>query len=312
MIECDSSEIDETMTLTVQSGQKNIRLDLFLKDSFHGLSRSYFQNLINDGQILVNKKKAKKSYVTEVDDEIEVKFVINDELTLLPEKIPLDILYEDEYFVVINKKAGIVVHPAFGNWSGTLVNALLYHCQTMEKDASCRPGIVHRLDKDTTGVLVAAKTQESQRKLADLFAARQVEKSYLALCLGSPKSVLTIQAPLGRHPIFRKKMAVMEASGKEAYTELHPVQRGKNVSLVRLFIKTGRTHQIRVHLAHIGCPVLGDSIYGRQRDNESYKAKRQMLHAERIAFMHPYTNKLLDITAPFPSDMEEHVKLLVR
>jgi 23S rRNA pseudouridine1911/1915/1917 synthase len=283
-----------------------MRLDSLLKNYYRTSSRTYFQGLIEEKFVLVNGEPAKKSYKPEVDDEIEVQFVVTKDLQALPEDIPLDILYEDEHMLAVNKPADLVVHPGHGNWTGTFVNALLFYCKTLERqDDICgdvRPGIVHRLDKDTSGVLIAAKTREMHQKLALLFSSRTIKKRYLALCLGKPKE-MTINEPIGRHPIFRKEMAVLAVGGKHAVTHIQVLQSNGDLSLIEVDLETGRTHQIRIHMKHIGHPLLGDPVYGREGQNERYKATRQMLHAESISFIHPITNIALEIKAPMPEDM---------
>jgi len=307
----ESTETHEnTETITVQPWQQNQRLDALLHQAFPTSSRTYFQGLIEEGLVLVNGKSVKKSFKAEMDDEIEVQFQLTKELEILPENIPLNILYEDEFLIAVNKPAHMVVHPAHGNWRGTFVNALLFYCKNLEKQDALRPGIVHRLDKETSGVLVATKTIEAHRALSAAFAARQVDKSYLALISGAPQA-MTIRAPLGRHPVYRKQMAVVAIGGKEAITHIEPVQAKGKVSLVRVNLETGRTHQIRVHLKHIGCPILGDSLYGVETLNKLYKARRQMLHAASIAFLHPVTGKFVRIEAPLPEDMQSRLESLL-
>jgi 23S rRNA pseudouridine1911/1915/1917 synthase len=292
-----------TETLVIQSWQLNYRLDSLLRDFYKTSSRTYFQKLIDDGLILVNGKPVKKSYKPVVDDEVEVQFVATKELELTPENIPLDILYEDADILAINKPPGMVVHPGYGNWTHTFVNALLFHCRELEKSDNVRPGIVHRLDKETSGVLLAAKTYAMQKALTSLFSERKIDKQYIAICLGKPEDALTIKAPIGRHPVYRKEMAVLENGGKEATTHIKLLKTNKNLSVVSVLLETGRTHQIRVHMKHIGHPILGDSVYGREGQNLLYKAERQMLHAEQISFLHPFTKCEVVIKAPLPQDM---------
>jgi 23S rRNA pseudouridine1911/1915/1917 synthase len=242
-----------------------------------------------------------------VGDEIEVQFVVSRELELVPENIPLDILYEDEWIIAVNKPAGMVVHPAFGNWTGTFVNALLYHCRHLERNDDVRPGIVHRLDKDTSGVLLAAKSVDVLRKLSDLFAERTIEKTYLAVCVGKPASQ-EVCVPIGRHPIHRKQMAVLQEGGKEATTILQQMQAGKRVSLVRLQPKTGRTHQLRVHMKHIGHPIVGDPLYGRDDINAAYGINHQLLHAYSLSFLHPVLQTQVVLHAPLPPKMDQIIE----
>ncbi|MDB6081163.1 MAG: putative pseudouridine synthase Cpar [Chlamydiia bacterium] len=292
-----------TNTLIVEPWQQHMRLDQLLKNQYNTSSRTYFQKLIEEGFVVVNGRAVKKSYKPEIDDEIEVQFILTKELEVLPEEISLDILYEDEHMLAINKPANMVVHPGYGNWTGTFVNALLFYCKSLEKQDTIRPGIVHRLDKETSGVLIAAKTYEMHKKLSLLFSSRQIQKRYLCVSLGCPKEI-TIQAPIGRHPVYRKQMTVLAVGGKEAITHLEVVKSSGALSVVSVNLETGRTHQIRVHMRHIGHPLLGDSLYGREGENQLYKAKRQMLHAESIAFIHPITQKEIVIRAPLPEDMQ--------
>ncbi|KAF3362764.1 Ribosomal large subunit pseudouridine synthase D [Chlamydiales bacterium STE3] len=227
---------------------------------------------------------------------------------MIPENIPLDILYEDDAVLVVNKPKGLVIHPAPGNWSHTFANALLYHCQKTTKwDASCletlRPGIVHRLDKDTTGVLIAAKNLSAQQKLTQSFANREVYKEYLAICVGCPKSG-KVEARIGRHPKIRQKMAIVP-NGREALSYIENLHSEGGLSLVKVIIATGRTHQVRLHLNFLNTPVLGDPLYGRESANSKYKAERPYLHAASLRIMHPFQEKSLSLSADLPQDMKE-------
>ncbi len=289
-------------SLFVEPNEQDVRLDKLLVDRYKNLSRTYFQWLISEGYVSVNGEIVKKSQKLEAGDEIEVQFVPTVELDLTPENIPLNILYEDEYMIAVNKPAGLVVHPGPGNWKGTFVNALLYHCKGLERTDDIRPGIVHRLDKETSGVLIAAKTKEMHLKLSDLFARRQVEKHYLAICLGSPTNQ-TIDAPIGRSPTQRKLMAVVE-TGKPARTHIETLATNGTLSLLDINLETGRTHQIRVHLKHIQHPILGDDVYGKML----YGATRQLLHASTLSFIHPMTKRPLLLKAEVPEDMKQFIE----
>lgn len=283
------------------------RLDKLLASRFPDLSRAYFQHLIEQELVLVNGNKVKKREKPQTGDEIDIHFSLTPELDILPEPVPLEVLYEDEHLLVVNKPAGMVVHPAPGNWTKTFVNALLYHCsQLPECGDPKRPGIVHRLDKETSGVLLAAKTSSAHRKLVASFAERIIHKEYLAICTGHLTDRL-INLPIGRHPIHRQQMTVLSTGGKEARTYLHPLATFGNLSLVQCVLETGRTHQIRVHLKHIGNPLLGDSVYGNQAANKKFGTARQLLHAHRLFFKHPITNQLLKIEAPLPQDMSSFI-----
>lgn len=288
--------------LFVEEGEETKRLDKLLFDRFGGTySRTYFQKLIEEGLVLVNGEQVKKRTKPSIGDEIEVEFSFPLEVELKPEAIPLTILYEDEDLLVVDKPAGLVVHPAPGNWTGTFANALLYHCKSLEKkEGDMRPGIVHRLDKDTSGVLLAAKNLHTQWKLIEAFSERKVYKEYAAITLGDPGN-RTIQTLIGRDPKNRQKMAITE-KGKTARSIVKTLRSGRELSLLSIVIETGRTHQIRVHLSSVGAPVLGDSLYGRQGENKKYKCERQLLHASKLRFLHPITGKEIEVTAPLPGD----------
>lgn len=297
--------------ITITAEEEGERLDKILTARFQGeQSRTYFQHLIDQGKVLINGKVQKKRHIPQEGDEVQIFFIINNEINLEPENIPFDIIFEDESIIVINKPAGLVVHPAVGNWTGTLVNGLLYHCQQLNQNRDAqdlRPGIVHRLDKDTTGLIVAAKTSKSHQKLIEMFSNREIEKQYLAICLGNPGTKV-INTLIGRHPYDRKKMAVLEEKGREAITQCQSLAFADNLSLVKINLETGRTHQIRVHMKHIGTPVLGDPVYGNSNQQAKYGINRQMLHAYSLKFKHPITNQLLEIKAPIPADMRQLIE----
>jgi 23S rRNA pseudouridine1911/1915/1917 synthase len=291
-------------SIIVTQAEGSCRLDKLLTLRYPEHSRTYFQYLIEEGFVLLNGQRAKKRLLPKEGDEIEVCFQLTPELSLEAEDIPLDILYEDEHILAINKSAGMVVHPAPGHWSGTFVNALLGYCKQLPTQDPLRPGIVHRLDKDTTGVLIAAKTVEAHQKLIEKFANRTMEKTYLAICIGKPADGI-ISAPIGRHPIHRKEMAVIPG-GRDAVTDVRVIAIGQNLALALLKPKTGRTHQIRVHLKHLKAPILGDTVYGAAKQ----AADRQMLHAYKLSFSHPITNAPITICAPIPSDMKHWMQQL--
>ena len=285
------------------------RLDKLLSEKFKSSSRTYFQYLIENGSVLVNNKKIKKRFIPKIGDEIEIFFQALPDISLKAENIPLDILYEDEYIIAINKKANMVVHPAVGNWSNTFVNALLYHCKDLiYEDSDIRPGIVHRLDKDTTGVLLAAKTIKAQQNLIEQFKNREIKKKYLAITINKPKNQI-LSAPIARHKIKRKEMTIVE-TGKEAITKIEVLKSNDKISLIEATPKTGRTHQIRVHLKHLLCPILGDETYGSKSHNNNYKVFAQLLHAHSIEFLHPITNVPLKITAPMTQNMQKFIEIL--
>jgi 23S rRNA pseudouridine1911/1915/1917 synthase len=280
------------------------RLDKLLSTRFSPYSRTYFQYLIEKEAVLLNGGVTKKRRYPLAGDQIEVTFLPVEDLLLEPEPLPLDILYEDEEIISINKPAGMVVHPAPGHLRGTFVHALLHHCKTITLPGKeYRPGIVHRLDKETSGVLIAAKTPQAHEKLVEQFKNREIDKEYLAITVGHPPSC-TIEAPIGRHRVRRKEMAVLEERGKPATTIVTPLKRGEHFSLISAKLITGRTHQIRVHLKHRGTPILGDSVYGSPKLNAKYQINRQLLHAFRLTLSHPITQKPLSLSAPLPEDMK--------
>ncbi len=299
-------------TIFVTPEESGTRLDKVLSERFvNHYSRTYFQTLIDAGLVLLNGRQVKKRAAPKAGDEIEVNFALSPQSEIAPEPIPLEILFEDDDLIVINKSAGMIVHPAPGVWSGTFVNALLHHCRTLSPEPEdVRPGIVHRLDKETSGVLVAAKNLRAQADLVAQFSSRSVSKRYLALCLGHP-GIGTVKAPIGRHPVNRKTMAVVE-TGKEAISEYETLAFNHQLALVQVKILTGRTHQIRVHLSHIGHPILGDSVYGRPALNDKFGVKRQLLHAETLQLTHPVSKEALTFTAPIPDDMERVIQKLTK
>jgi len=304
-------EIDSFFIAEDEAGE---RLDKILASRLSTAgSRTYFQYLISEHKVLLNGVPVKKRIKPKSGDEIEIEYVLTPELTLSPENIPLKILFEDDALLVVDKPAGMVVHPAPGNWTGTFVNALLFHCQGLLANPSSsssqewRPGIVHRLDKDTSGLLIAAKTSRAQQRLMDMFAERKIYKEYLAICIGNLNEGV-IDAPIGRHPIQRKLMAVVEEGGRNALTEYRALASNGKLSLVRVVIATGRTHQIRVHMKYRGAPVLGDPVYGNPSWNAKYRLNRQMLHAYRLRFDHPLTGESLAFEAEIPEDMRQVIK----
>jgi len=300
------------------------RLDVYLVLSGIGVSRTRAATLIAKGKVLVNGQQVKASYRVKPGDVITAEFEHEPELTIQPEPMELNIIYEDDDVVVVDKPAGLVVHPARGNRTGTLVQGLLYHCKALplRSDSVLRPGVVHRLDKDTTGLLMFAKTDEALRSLGAQIEHRTVLREYLAFAWGDFELTTgTIDAPIGRHTIDRQRMAVTPFSARTAITNFEVLRRYNICTYLRLRLKTGRTHQIRVHLQHIGHPVVGDPDYGgrsltvlSQKDQIPFfreilsRIKRQALHAARLGFVHPRTKKFLEFTSPLPEDME---KLLI-
>lgn len=294
--------------LRVAAGEEGIRTDVWLTRQLKELSRSRIKALIRSGHIaLADGRRIKEHRATRSGDALRVVIPPPEEAALRPEPIPLDILYEDADLIVVNKPAGLVVHPAAGHPSGTLVNALLHHCPDLAGiGGERRPGIVHRLDKDTSGALVAAKNEQAMAGLAAQFKARAVEKNYLAFVWGTPVPPAgAVETLIGRHAKDRKRMSANPRSGRPALTHYATLETFGGLSLLRVRIATGRTHQIRVHMAHLGHPVVGDRQYGpRSRPALPCPVLRQMLHAEQLVLTHPATGRRLSIAAPLPADME--------
>ncbi len=291
----------ETYHLPIDASQKGSRLDKALSEYLDSVSRSYLQKLIKEGYVTVNDKQEKASYRLEPDDMVMVTLPDEEPLDVLPENIPLDILYEDAELLVVNKPKGMVVHPAAGHSGGTLVNALLYHCagQLSGINGVQRPGIVHRIDKDTTGALVVCKTDRAHQSLAIQLKEHTITRRYQAIVLHNIKEDSgTVDAPIGRHPTDRKKMTVNERNGKRAVTHYRVLERFGNYTYIECRLETGRTHQIRVHMSHIGHPLLGDEIYGPAKC--PFKLQGQCLHAMVLGFCHPVTGEYMEFTAPLP------------
>lgn len=285
----------------------SVRLDKLLPKRFPGYSRSYFQHLIDRNLILLNDLPVKKQIRPEIGDEISVAFQEIPILDVKPEPIDLEILYEDEDIIAVNKPPSMVVHPAPGAYTGTFANALMHHCKELNpKDfEELRPGIVHRLDKDTSGVIIAAKTLLAHQKLTAQFASRNIEKLYLAICCGTPPEG-EFSAPIKRHPIKRKLMTVHE-EGKEAITVFKVLGKSDGLAAISCKLITGRTHQIRIHLKHLKCPVLGDCTYGSEHLNQKWGANRQLLHAHKLKISHPISEIPIELTAPIPTDMKNFI-----
>jgi len=309
----------ETLTFQVVSDHAGTRLDAYLASQIAGWSRARLQRLIDNEDVLVNGKASKPSYKLREHDEVEVELIAPAADAFAPEDIPIEIVYEDDTLVVVNKPAGLVVHPAAGTTSGTLANALAYHFQNLPGRA--RPGLVHRLDRDTSGLLVVAKTESAIENLSDQFRDRTVYKSYVALVHGRMEANSgKIDQPLARDPANRTRMAVVR-SGRNALT-LYRVKRGfDRFTLLDLELKTGRTHQIRVHLAWLKHPVVGDETYGAGRDNTIQDARlrarvrslnRQFLHAEKLGFTHPKTGEFVKFESPLPEELTELLASLVK
>ncbi|HEX6732951.1 MAG TPA: RluA family pseudouridine synthase [Pyrinomonadaceae bacterium] len=303
----------ETLIFTVDQESAGMRLDAYLASRVEKWSRSRLQRLIESEDVLLNSLPTKASYKLRANDEVEVELTTTDPSRFTPEDIPIDVLYEDEAIAVINKPAGMVVHPASGISSGTLANALAYHFQKLPSSGDViRPGIVHRLDRDTSGLLVVAKTEVALENVADQFRDRTVFKSYVALVHGRVKQETgKIDQPLARDPSNRTRMAVVRG-GRSAISHFHTRRRYQRFTLLDVDLKTGRTHQIRVHLAWMKHPVVGDETYGGGRDNTVQDARlrarirnlgRHFLHAERLSFTHPTTGRRVDFEAPLPPEL---------
>ncbi|MCX6911337.1 MAG: RluA family pseudouridine synthase [Verrucomicrobia bacterium] len=295
------------------------RLDIWLHGQLPDRSRAFLQKLVRDGHVQIRNQKSeirnpKSNHPVLPGDTIAVVIPPPEACEVTPEAIPLDVLYEDADLIVVNKPPGLVVHPAAGHRAHTLVNALLHHCRGQLSGIGGveRPGIVHRLDGDTSGCLVAAKKDRAHRDLQEQFKERTVAKHYLALVWGVPRrSSGFIEGAIGRSASDRKKMRVVSHGGREAVTEFEVVKAFGEVALLRCTLHTGRTHQIRVHLAAMGHPIVGDKVYGGARKHPlAQQAGRQMLHAQTLAFDHPRTQKRLEFTAPLPQDMAALVRLL--
>lgn len=295
--------------LIVNRKEAGTRLDKMLACRFPDYSRSYLESLVTKDFVLVNGAIPEKSTRLRANDSVEIIFPIIPETSVVAESIPLDILYEDSFLIIVNKPAGMVVHPGAGNQTGTFANALLHHSPQVVEKGSLRPGIVHRLDKETSGLLLAAKDETTRQKLVQIFANRQIYKEYRAICIGNA-GCRSIEGSIGRDPIHRQKMAVVPEGGKRALTLCETLFYENGLSYVKLLLQTGRTHQIRVHMRHVGCPLLGDPIYGNRVANKKWDVQRQMLHAYRLGFIHPHTNERLEFMAPLPLDFCECARFL--
>lgn len=282
------------------------RIDKALNLLIDSLSRSFIAKLIKDNQVTVNGKTVKASYSLKTDDEVVFCLPPSIQPDIQPENILLNVLYEDKEVIVINKPKGMVVHPAAGHYSGTLVNALMYHCgnELSGINGVMRPGIVHRIDMDTTGSLIVCKNDKSHNFIAEQLKEHSITRKYHAICYGVIKEDSgTINKPIGRHPTDRKKMAVNEKNGKEAITHYKVLQRFQNYTYIECQLETGRTHQIRVHMSSIGHPLLGDEVYAPGRKHP-YHLEGQTLHAKILGFVHPITNEYIELDAPLPEYFE--------
>jgi len=298
-------------TFKIELDDVNTRLDVWLTKKLAKWSRSFFEKLITDGGVAVNGKNVKPGYKLKMNDIVQVIIPKPKQLDVKAEKINLDILYEDEDIIVVNKARGMVVHPAAGNYTGTLVNALLEHSGGTLSDINgvIRPGIVHRIDKDTSGVLVVAKNNDSHGKLSEKLKEHDVQRVYVAVAEGViAEDTGKIDAPIGRHPQERKKMAVNVKNGRRAVTYFKVLERFKSATLLELRLETGRTHQIRVHLSYIGHPLIGDTVYGRKK--QQYDFHGQALHAKLLGFMHPRTGEYVEFSAEPPAEFNQLLERL--
>ena len=285
-----------------------IRLDKYISEKIPSLSRSYAQKLIDDGLVLVEEKRVKSSHILCEDEKIDICVPEPEPLSTQPEDIPLDILYEDSCLLVVNKPQGMVVHPAAGNYSGTLVNALLAHCgdTLSEINGVIRPGIVHRIDKDTSGLLLVAKNNAAHIELSRQLKEHMIMRRYIAIVHGNIKSDNgTVDKPIGRHPGDRKKMTVTDKNSREAVTHYNVLERLDRYTFVECTLETGRTHQIRVHMKSIGHPIVGDKTYGVK--NEKLRLPGQLLHAKMLSFTNPRTAEYME----FDSGVPERFKIIL-
>lgn len=287
---------------------EDMRLDVFLTQCIDEKSRSYIQQLISNKMVSVNGNVKKSNYKLRKNDIIKITIPDPVGLNIEPEDIKLDIVYEDSDIIVVNKPQGMVVHPAPGLYSGTLVNALLNHCKDLSGiNGVMRPGIVHRIDKDTSGVLVVAKNDNAHNKLAYQFKEHSIIREYVALTEGIIKEDGTVDAPLGRHPVDRIKMAVV-SDGRRAVTHYNILNKFKNNTLLKCVLETGRTHQIRVHMAYIGHPLVGDPVYGYKK--QKFKLEGQMLHAKKLGFIHPSSGKYVEFETDLPPYFKRILNIL--
>jgi 23S rRNA pseudouridine1911/1915/1917 synthase len=305
-----SAENSTWIELVVSSNEAKVRLDQFLAKRLPEFSRSRLQQLIRDGFVRLNNSASRPRQIVRGGDKIELTEPPLEKIETLPEAIPLKILFEDDDLIVINKPPGLVVHPGAGHREHTLVNALLNHCATLSGiGGKERPGIVHRLDKETSGCLIVAKNDVTHRDLSRQFAARTVEKIYLALVAGKlRKQAGVIEERIGRHPVHRKQMSATTLRGRAAKTEYRTVRSSDGATLVECRLHSGRTHQIRVHLHHLGHPVIGDKVYAPRLAKDF---PRQMLHAWKLGFRHPRTEEWKSFKAPLPDDFAAAIKLTI-
>ena len=302
----------KTEAFEVNFEQEGERLDKFLSIIYPDFSRSFFQKLIKDQLVRVNDSIVKASYMVKVEDLVTVDIPDAVETAIVPDNIPLNILYEDEDVLVVNKPKGMVVHPSAGHYTGTLVNAIMYHCKDSLSgiNGEIRPGIVHRIDMDTTGSLIVCKNDESHVCIAEQIKAHSVNRIYEGIVYGSVREEEgTVEGAIGRNPVDRKKMAINEKNGKPAITHFKVLERFSEYTYMQFRLETGRTHQIRVHMASIGHPLLGDELYSN-RKSPFKSLQGQTLHAKTIGFVHPRTGEYMEFSAPLPEYFEKLLSIL--
>lgn len=302
----------EILEFQVMEEESNQRIDKYLSIHMADSSRSYIQKLIKDGNVTIEEKPVKANYKVASGNRIAVRVPEPEQLDIVPENIPLDILYEDSDIIVINKGKGMVVHPAAGHYSGTIVNGLLYHCKDELSGINgvMRPGIVHRIDMNTTGVIVICKNDKAHNFIAAQLKEHSITREYHAIVYNHfSETEGKVDAPIGRHPVERKKMAINYKNGKNAVTHYEVIQNLKqNFAYIKCHLETGRTHQIRVHMASIQHPLLGDDVYGPKRS--IYQLQGQTLHAKTLGFIHPTTNEYVEFSAPLPDYFSDLLRKL--
>ncbi|GAA3651951.1 RluA family pseudouridine synthase [Asaccharospora irregularis] len=302
--------MEEIKKFLVSEEEEGDRLDVYLSNQLGDMSRSYVQKIIKDQKVKINSKVEKSKYLVKESDEIEVEIPAPKVLEVIPQDIPIDIVYEDKDFLIVNKKQGMVVHPAPGNYENTLVNAVLYHCEDKLSSINgiIRPGIVHRIDKDTSGLLMIAKNNNSHNFLAEQLKDHSITREYEFICHGVVKEdKITVDKPIGRNPKDRLKMAVVK-DGKRAVTHFEVIERFENFTHVRATLETGRTHQIRVHSLYINHPLLGDPLYGPK--NSKFKLDGQTLHARKLGFIHPTTKEYVEFNSELPDYFQDIIAKL--
>jgi 23S rRNA pseudouridine1911/1915/1917 synthase len=312
-LETEEQELEPSYLWTIEEEHAGERVDKLITERVSEVSRSQVQELIDLEKVLVNDNKTKSNYKVKKGDIVALFLPEPVEVTLVAEDIPLDVRYEDSDVIVVNKARGMVVHPAVGHYSGTLVNALLYHCKDLSGiNGEVRPGIVHRIDKDTSGLLMAAKNDHAHRSLSEQLKEHTVTRKYLAVVHGVIAHDLgTVDAPIGRHAVHRQQMAVLREGGREAITHFQVIERLPKHTVVELKLETGRTHQIRVHMDFIGHPLVGDPKYGNQKRNRYGSIiEGQALHAQVLGFVHPRSGEYLEFATDLPEEMQKLIEFL--